>query len=218
MLGLFAHAMRGSSSYSDVRQKTFFLLPAFAVFLAYFSFVRMLGLDAGGTLKTLLSIGYNASISGFWALFFALASMRQRERGVSVEHACAPAILLAVLSYVLGVVLHEMYGNNAMYFLIVLATLYILYLSVASARKASLNDDERVRQNCARLAEACGLSTRESEILLLIAQDYSVDRIADQLCISIGTVRTHKKRIYAKVGVHKHEDLMRAIRSPRAVE
>lgn len=215
VLGLFAYSTRNSPRYSDVRQKTFFLLPAFTVFLAYFSFVRMLGLDAGGTLKTLLSIGYNASIAGFWALFATLAAMRQHERGMSVESACAPAVLLAAISYMLGAALHELYGNNAMYFLIVLTTLYILGLSVISTRKASLNDEERVRKNCEELAETCGLSAREAEILLLIAQDYSVDCIADQLVISIGTVRTHKKRIYAKVGVHKHEDLMRAIRAPQ---
>ena len=72
-----------------------------------------------------------------------------------------------------------------------------------------------MRKNCEELAETYGLSAREAEILLLIAQDYSVDRIAERLVISIGTVRTHKKRIYAKVGVHKHEDLMRAIRAPQ---
>lgn len=123
--------------------------------------------------------------------------------------------VLCVASYALGVVLHELYGNNAMYFLIVLATLYILCLSVISARKASLNDDARIEQNCAALAARHGLSARESEILLLIARDYSAERIAEQLCISIGTVRTHKKRIYAKLDVHKHEDLMRAIRAPQ---
>lgn len=215
VMALFVYSLRGAPDFGAARQRAFFVLPAFAVFLAYFSFIRMLGLDQGGTLKTLLSIGFNASLSGFWSLFVTLAAMRQHERGIPVEHVVAPVLLLAALSYALGIVLHELYGNNAMYFLIVLATLYILCLSVISARKASLNDDARIEQNCAALAARHGLSARESEILLLIAQDYSAERIAEQLCISISTVRTHKKRIYAKLDVHKHEDLMRAIRAPQ---
>ena len=94
-----------------------------------------------------------------------------------------------------------------------LVTLYIVALSFVMTRKASLNDETRVAKRVDQLATECGLSAREREILLLLASDYSVERVAEQLTISAETVRTHKKRIYAKVGVHKHEDLMRTVRS-----
>jgi LuxR family maltose regulon positive regulatory protein len=46
------------------------------------------------------------------------------------------------------------------------------------------------------------LSERELEVLRLIAGGLSNPRIADQLCISINTVRFHTKNLYSKLGVN----------------
>jgi DNA-binding NarL/FixJ family response regulator len=50
-------------------------------------------------------------------------------------------------------------------------------------------------------ADVSALSERESEILHLLAQGYLYKEIADQLSISVGTVRTHICRIYEKLHV-----------------
>lgn len=47
------------------------------------------------------------------------------------------------------------------------------------------------------------LSDRELEVLHLIAQDLSYQEIADQIMVSLNTVRTHVKNIYSKLMVHK---------------
>jgi LuxR family maltose regulon positive regulatory protein len=44
--------------------------------------------------------------------------------------------------------------------------------------------------------------TREIEILRLVAAGYSNQAIAEQLVISVGTVRWHLKNIYGKLDVH----------------
>ena len=57
-----------------------------------------------------------------------------------------------------------------------------------------------------------GLSTlteRELEVLALIGQGLSNPQIADTLCISVGTVRTHIKRIYDKTGLGGRSQAMR---------
>lgn len=208
-----AWSLRTAPRYSMLRQRAFFILPVFAIFLAYFSFIRML--DANGTLKDMLSIGFNMSVAGFSTLFAGTTIMRLRERGLAVEIAVAPVLIACMLAYILGALAYERFGNTAMYFQVVIITLYILALSSISTRKASLNDEERIARRCGEIASQCGLSAREHEILLLLASDYSIDKIADRLTISIETVRTHKKRIYAKTGTHKHEDLMRMVRAPR---
>ncbi|HEU5298659.1 MAG TPA: LuxR C-terminal-related transcriptional regulator [bacterium] len=51
----------------------------------------------------------------------------------------------------------------------------------------------------ARLAPR--LSPREREIVLLVAQGYPTKAIARQLGISIWTVSTHLRRIFARLGV-----------------
>ena len=45
------------------------------------------------------------------------------------------------------------------------------------------------------------LSKRELEILRLVANEYSTNRIADELCISDKTVETHRRNLFQKLGV-----------------
>lgn len=213
VIGALVYALRKDAGFRATRQKTFFLLPVFAVFLSYFSFIRML--DARGVLKDLLSVGYNISVAGFFTLFVASVAARVREKGLSAECAAGPGLVACTLFYGLGVALFEAYGNNAMYFQIVFTTLYIVGLAFISTRQASLNDDSRLAERCGAVASRAELSGREAEILQLVVAGYSVARIAEELTISPGTVRTHKKRIYAKLDVHSHDELMRRVRSGR---
>lgn len=207
----FVLSLRGNASYATARQKAFFILPVLAMLVGYFSFIRML--NTGGALKDVLSVGFNLSVPGFAALFVGTAAMRLREKGTPCVLAVGPVLVFALVEYAAGALAYAFVGNDAMYIQIVLVTLYIVALSFVMTRKASLNDEARITKRANELAAQCGLSAREHEILLLLASDYSVERIAEQLTISAETVRTHKKRIYAKVGVHKHEDLMRTVRS-----
>ena len=210
---VLVYALRNGSRYGELRQKMFFLLPVFAVFLSYFSFIRML--DADGGLKDFLSVGFNMSVPGFFALFLASAAARCREKGISAECAAAPGLVACTLLYALGAALFEVFGNAAMYFQIVFTTLYILGLAFIATRQASLNDESRLEARCGGVAARCGLSQREAEVLRLVVAGYSVARIAEELTISPETVRTHKKRIYAKLDVHAHDELIRRVRTGR---
>lgn len=52
------------------------------------------------------------------------------------------------------------------------------------------------------------LSERETEVALLIAQGRSKAYIADALCLSENTVRTHAKNVYTKLDVHSKQELI----------
>src|SRR5688572_22550370 len=52
------------------------------------------------------------------------------------------------------------------------------------------------------------LTKRESEILGLVIRGFSNRVISDVLNISVETVKSHRKKIVSKVGVHKVTDLM----------
>lgn len=45
------------------------------------------------------------------------------------------------------------------------------------------------------------LTTREQEVLCLIAQDYTSKELAEKLFISFETVRTHRKNLIRKLNV-----------------
>ena len=54
----------------------------------------------------------------------------------------------------------------------------------------------------ARPTKAPPLSNRELEVLMLLIEGKSNQRIASELVVSVNTVKTHLKNIYEKLGVH----------------
>ena len=54
-----------------------------------------------------------------------------------------------------------------------------------------------------------GLTSREKEVLTLIAQGLSNQQIAEKLYISIKTVQTHRAHILEKLGLHDRTELVR---------
>lgn len=54
-----------------------------------------------------------------------------------------------------------------------------------------------------------GLTEREREVLTLIAQGLSNQRIAEKLYISIKTVQTHRAHVLEKLGLHDRTELVR---------
>ena len=61
---------------------------------------------------------------------------------------------------------------------------------------------------CAALVRRHGLSSREAEVLDLLARGNTRVSIADKLCISENTVRVHVKNIYAKLYIHSKQQLI----------
>lgn len=62
------------------------------------------------------------------------------------------------------------------------------------------------RESCA-LHE--GLSTREHQVLIMLATGSTVGEIAAELCLSAKTVSTHKSRLMQKMNLHNQTDLVR---------
>lgn len=72
---------------------------------------------------------------------------------------------------------------------------------------------DRIAQQAAHLREQYRLSARETEVMELIARGHSVTRIAEMLVVSENTIRTHSKRIYTKLDIHKKQELVDLIES-----
>lgn len=71
------------------------------------------------------------------------------------------------------------------------------------------------KARCTKLARDCGLTPRETEILILFAKGRSAARIQEELVISRGTVTTHLQHIYRKVDVHSKQELLDAIEAQK---
>ena len=67
---------------------------------------------------------------------------------------------------------------------------------------------DRTSKQVAVAKDAYALSTREAEVMNLLARGHTVSSIAESLFISENTVRTHSKHIYAKMDVHSKFELM----------
>ena len=85
--------------------------------------------------------------------------------------------------------------------------------SVAAETRAGTGGDaggapDRIAAQAQLLRAHYRLSARETEIMELIARGNTVARIAEMLVVSENTVRTHSKRIYVKLDIHKKQELI----------
>jgi DNA-binding CsgD family transcriptional regulator len=86
------------------------------------------------------------------------------------------------------------------------------YGNPAGAARADGNSEElskgRFIARCEYVANVHLLSSRETDVLYLLAKGRNAAYIAKNLFISEGTVHTHTWRIYRKMDVHTQQELM----------
>jgi two-component system, NarL family, response regulator LiaR len=63
-----------------------------------------------------------------------------------------------------------------------------------------LKKQEKVRKGMVSIPEL-GLSQREMEVLELMSQGFTNQQIADKLCLSIHTIKTHGSNLFVKLDV-----------------
>lgn len=67
---------------------------------------------------------------------------------------------------------------------------------------------QELASRCSDLAKRHGLSPREEEVLLLLAQHKTIGSIERELFIANGTAKTHIRHIYRKLDVHSRDELI----------
>ena len=70
------------------------------------------------------------------------------------------------------------------------------------------NGFDQLPYTCHLIAVEYDLTRREEEILQLLVRGRTASRIAETLCITTATTRTHLRNIYAKLGVHSQQDIL----------
>jgi DNA-binding NarL/FixJ family response regulator len=77
---------------------------------------------------------------------------------------------------------------------------------------------ESFRQKGRNRDDAISLTAREEEVLVLLTKGYSNKEIADQISLSIETVRSHLKHIYEKMHVRSRAEAVARYMSAGRVE
>jgi DNA-binding CsgD family transcriptional regulator len=90
-------------------------------------------------------------------------------------------------------------------------------ITFSPAEKNSIGGD-RAAYEQRRLAEACSdlsrrykLSSREEEVLFLLALRRDAATIENELFIANGTLKAHTRHIYTKMGIHKRQELYKLL-------
>jgi DNA-binding CsgD family transcriptional regulator len=82
-------------------------------------------------------------------------------------------------------------------------------------RKASDSDEAKKIQTRLSLLN---ISTREYEVIQLIGKGYSNQQIADQLHISLSTVKTHTSKVFSKLDVNRRTQLVQKARELKIID
>ncbi len=76
---------------------------------------------------------------------------------------------------------------------------------------SSLDLPDPIERRCLILVERFGLSPRETDVLLAFSHGRNVSYLAEQLCLSPNTIRSHSKTLYTKLGVHSKQELLNLV-------
>lgn len=70
---------------------------------------------------------------------------------------------------------------------------------------------QELAERCAEVSQEHGLTNREQQILLLLAQHKTISAIEHELFVANGTVKAHVRHIYRKLDIHSREELFQKL-------
>ena len=80
--------------------------------------------------------------------------------------------------------------------------------SVPVPMPAARTPEEAFASRCAAIAEEFSLTPREAEVFAMLARGRDRAYIEEALVVSRNTVKAHVKHVYAKLGIHSHQELL----------
>lgn len=86
-------------------------------------------------------------------------------------------------------------------------TKYTIWITTDSNNTQACNIRVEPQERCAKLLSFKSLTCRENEVANLVAEGWTNAEIADELCISMSTVKCHIQNIYEKLGISNRATL-----------
>lgn len=208
-----------------------------AVFCVIAGFVLIAHSEAlpDGLANMFISVGSIAFRLLFWCAF-ALIAHDDRHKGV-IAFAWGRALLAfgIDLGTFLGRSYNGMVVENALradFITGLIAVLFVAYavfvlkgfsmartiesLDVAPLAEPMIDAGSITDEKCALVGRRYGLTSREVEVLGLVARGRNAPFIEEHLVISRNTVKSHVKNVYRKLGVHTNQELIDLVSQARA--
>lgn len=157
-------------------------------------------------LTRVMAIGFAVNALGL----LAGASLARAVFQMQYMHALFASMLVAYLVFIAGFMLSWL---GAPYALIRkgTATEWPSDLGITAGGDGGLRG--QYGRRCADLARDRGLTAREEEVLVMVVAGMRLLDIAEELDVSINTVKTHAAHTYQKLGVHSRDELIELLRS-----
>lgn len=172
-------------------------------------------------------------LQAFFYILFAKAAKQRRENGVFYFACYLTGLALGTsLGAISGSLISQLHDQATILFVLSITLAIIGSLAMilirrtgslsaspmgitvnptgqeACTRETFNSAEDSMKRRTRAIANASALSNREEEILFYLLMGRSRPYIRDILFISINTVNTHIKRIYAKVDVHSQQELI----------
>ena len=174
---------------------------------------------SGTAFKAVMSWDFEAAVLLLWAYASYAAANRQQDTS------CVLAATIGAVGLILALgLLLTLLDESVKFGLLGVATsAFLLYeaLSLGNAAVESVrpaeSDEDGPREapdlaaRCAAVAERHGLTSREAEVLVEIAGGHSSKYVAEVLCVTPNTVRSHTKNIYSKLGVTSRDGMLEMV-------
>jgi DNA-binding CsgD family transcriptional regulator len=223
VLGVCVAMMLVSMRFDPTLTLRVFSELSFPLILSGLILLAVLGIGGNG-------IGWMLTLSGFvlsdlfmWFVNYQIVvrtgqgTLDVLARSATIEWGCLATGML-IGRMVFENVGHLVLSEGAVSFLCVSCCMALIFehtvalTPIETARLISDRQDalgmDALDAACLRLAQRCGLSSRESDVLALLAHGRSVPYIGDELGLSQSTVKTHISAIYRKVGVKGRQQLL----------
>lgn len=175
---------------------------------------------------SLLSAGNTLFDMVAWLVLIAVASRNSRGAVAAFAWGRGVGSLGTTLGAAVGVRANELAGSGAPLFDVLVAAIILLFVGYALFGLHAFSFEEVVDgvtpvedavasvpkptfdERCRAVARRYELTPRELEVFQMLARGRDRTYIQEQLVVSRNTVKSHVKHIYAKLGIHSHQDLI----------
>ena len=130
--------------------------------------------------------------------------------------------ILVILSSVIGVVLQEKFNVDEDIFTYVIYNLFIISILIYEIKKIidivknkMIDIEDDLSEKTINLFEKFNITAREKDVVFCILDGKTNQEIADELFISLSTVKIHIYNIYKKFNVKKRRELVHLINNKK---
>jgi DNA-binding CsgD family transcriptional regulator len=82
------------------------------------------------------------------------------------------------------------------------------YASLSLGFGGAVEPENRLLDNCRKLAWDYHVTGRELDVMYTLAQGYSLSKTCEILNIANGTAGTHRRHLYEKLNIHSRSELI----------